>query len=116
MVLSTVWQRVQEKMNEVAGLCGVRVATLANEDGLLLASCGQELDPEWLAAVSPLVQKVSGDDRDGVLQGARDKGFSLQVTSFSMGGQRLYLCAAGPQQSPSLEMTDFARQIAQWLR
>ena len=119
MVLSGVWQRVQEMLREMTQRLGLRGAALANEDGLLLASasCEQELDPEWMAAVSPLVKEERGELREGLLRGLHERGLSMRVIPISMGGQSLYLCAAAPDAAlQGADFSSFSSRIGQHLR
>ena len=74
---------------------GHELLTLADPDGLLLASSDSALDSEAVAAVAPLL-RGAGADVDGLL-GLVTRGRPVEVASVAVLGSPCYLAAVGGQ-------------------
>lgn len=89
-------QTIQSQMEDVSRELGLFGMTLANEDGLLLASsCPSGGMDEVLAAISPLCVEEQDDYLQKRLRAFSNRGIEVNVQGVSFMGQSLFLCAAG---------------------
>ena len=87
-------QAARYYLDAVARRGGHELLTLADPDGLLLASSESALDSEAVAAVAPLLQDAV--DVDGLL-GLVTRGRPVEVTPVAVLGSPCYLAAVGGQ-------------------
>lgn len=104
---------VQRQLSHLGRRTGLTHATLANEDGLLLASYGTHTESEWMASVSPLVKTATKDDLAVLFESFQSKGLQVKVLDQEVGAQALFLCVAGSSPSSEPELVSFLQHIAQ---
>jgi len=112
--MRSLWKEIQTKLDEISRRIGLRGLTLANQDGLLLASSGHDLDFELLAAVGPLME--SGRSNSHLLQSSGWEGLSVRAHTLGYAGQNLFLCAAGDElQVDDPQLTSLTKSLGNML-
>lgn len=117
--MNRLWNTVQQSMQNLSERIGLRGLTLANEDGLVIASCGSGTfavaEAEIMAAVSPL-----SNDHNEILSRYQEKlheqGLDMKVFDVRRDGHTLFLCATGGNseiQDPALPqmLEDIASEL-----
>lgn len=112
--MSSLWQVIQNQLEECVQQMGLRGLALANEDGLLIASAGYGVDAELVATVNPLHHSPNRKILAQVHQDLKRDGLRLEICNLQRGEQALFLCATGQEQeSNDPELQNILRDVAE---